>query len=191
MGPRTRRAVRDLKTRLKCRDEGTVLSSPGDLVLRGLGARGFGDVKSCRVGIPVAGVLERVKSNEKRNNGKGKENEGTKEVQGPGKRQKDIRSLAEMIKDESESADESITRMVAKVGRWWYMRCYEASLFGSVSAAKKERNRSRKERKETETKSIFTDIKLLDECEKWNTSFKLVVIYAQKPVVVRRRTNSF
>ncbi|KAJ8065335.1 hypothetical protein OCU04_006023 [Sclerotinia nivalis] len=190
MGPRTRRAVRGLKTRLKCRDEGVVLGSLGDVVLRGLGARGFGDVKSCRVGIPVAGVLERVKSADEK--GKGKEREGGKKQSE--KRQKDTRSLAEMMKDESESADESITRMVAKVGRWWYMRCYEFSLISSASASasKKESNKTGKERKEKgkEARSIFADIKIIDECEKWNTSFKLVVIHAQKPVVVRRRTNS-
>ncbi|CAD6442780.1 257501eb-fa64-42ce-882b-7f534a158960 [Sclerotinia trifoliorum] len=190
MGPRTRRAVRGLKTRLKCRDEGVVLGSLGDVVLRGLGARGFGDVKSCRVGIPVAGVLERVKSADEK--GKGKEGAGGEKQSE--KRQKDIRSLAEMMKDESESADESITRMVAKVGRWWYMRCYEFSLISpaSTSTSKKESKKTGKARKEKgkEAKSIFADIKTLDECEKWNTSFKLVVIHAQKPVVVRRRTNS-
>lgn len=190
MGPRTRRVVRGLKTRLKCRDEGVVLGSLGDVVLRGLGARGFGDVKSCRVGIPVAGVLERVKSADE----KGKERAGGKKQ--AEKRQKDTRSLAEMMKDESESADESITRMVAKVGRWWYMRCYEFSLISSASASesafKKESKKIGKGRKEKgkEANSIFADIKILDECEKWNTSFKLVVIHAQKPVVVRRRTNS-
>ncbi|ESZ92302.1 hypothetical protein SBOR_7293 [Sclerotinia borealis F-4128] len=208
MGPRTRRAVRTLKTKLKCRDEGVVLGSLGDLVLRGLGARGFGDVKTCRVGIPVVGVLGRVKygkeKEKKKGKGKGKgkakEREGEKEP--PKKKQKDSRSLAEMINDESESADESITRMVAKVGRWWYMRCYESSLIASASvsasasasasASKKEKNKLGKERKEKEreVKSIFTDINILDECEKWNASFQLVVIHAQKPVVVRRRTNS-
>ncbi|KAI9646016.1 hypothetical protein NHQ30_005454 [Ciborinia camelliae] len=196
MGPRTRRAVRGLKTRLKCQDDGVVLGSLGDVVLRGLGARGFGDVKSCRVGIPVAGVLERVKDTRDKGEGKerGVEKEKGGEKQQPKKKQKDSRSLAEMIKDESESADESITRMVAKVGRWWYMRCYESSLLSSASASasacKKEKNKTKKRGKEKEAKSIFADIKILDECEKWNTSFKLVVIHAQKPIVVRRRTNS-
>ncbi|KAB8296950.1 hypothetical protein EYC80_002358 [Monilinia laxa] len=172
MGPRTRRAVRDLKTRLKYRDEDVVLGSLGDMVLRELGERGFGDVKSC------CGI------------GKGKEEKEEKKSK---RKQKDSRSLAEMIKDESESADESITRMVAKVGRWWYMRCYECSLLtsaSSASAAKKEKNKSGRKRKDKEAKSIFSDMRILDECEKWNTSFKLVVIHAQKPIVVRRRTNS-
>ncbi|TGO52037.1 hypothetical protein BOTNAR_0337g00020 [Botryotinia narcissicola] len=181
MGPRTRRAVRGLKTRLKNRDEGVVLGSLGDMILRGLGARGFGDVKSCRVGIPVVGVLERVRI--------GKEKEVEEVIRQKGK--KEERSLAEMMKEESESADESITRMVAKVGRWWYGRCYEASLLAFESKTKMENDEKEGEDpKEKETKSIFTDIKVLDECEKRNASFKLVVIHAQKPVVVRRRTNS-
>ncbi|KAF5873527.1 uncharacterized protein Bfra_004989 [Botrytis fragariae] len=181
MGPRTRRAVRGLKTRLKNRDEGVVLGSLGDMILRGLGARGFGDVKSCRVGIPVVGVLERVRS------GKEKEIEEVNRQKG----KKEERSLAEMMKEESESADESITRMVAKVGRWWYGRCYEASLLAFESKTKRENDEKEGgDLKEKETKSIFTDIKVLDECEKWNASFKLVVMHAQKPVVVRRRTNS-
>lgn len=194
MGPRTRRAVRGLKTRLKCRDEGVVLGTLGDVVLRGLGARGFGDVKSCRVGIPVAGVLERIKRPGEK--GEGMEREG--ETQPSEKRQKDSRSLAEMMKDESESADECITRMVAKVGRWWYTRCYEASL---IASARKENStnenndekhgeKGKGKTTQKEQKSIFADIKILDECEKWNSSFKLVVIHAQKPMVVRRRTNS-
>ncbi|KAF7937280.1 uncharacterized protein EAE98_001594 [Botrytis deweyae] len=181
MGPRTRRAVRGLKTRLKNRDEGVVLGSLGDMILRGLGARGFGDVKSCRVGIPVVGVLERVRS------GKEKEIEEVNRQKG----KKEERSLAEMMKEESESADESITRMVAKVGRWWYGSCYEASLLAFETKTKMENDEKEGgDPKGKETKSIFTDIKVLDECEKWNASFKLVVIHAQKPVVVRRRTNS-
>ncbi|KAA8568611.1 hypothetical protein EYC84_007625 [Monilinia fructicola] len=195
MGPRTRRAVRGLKTRLKYRDESVVLGSLGDMVLKELGERGFGDVKSCCVGIPVAGVLERANGIGEKDTGKGKERDGEtdKEEKKSKRKQKDSRSLAEMMKDESESADESITRMVAKVGRWWYMRCYECSLLTSASSAstsKKEKNKSGKRGKDKEVKSIFSDMRVLDECEKWNTSFKLVVIHAQKPVVVRRRTNS-
>ncbi|KAK6601403.1 hypothetical protein H4I96_06744 [Botrytis cinerea] len=162
-------------------DEGVVLGSLGDMILRGLGARGFGDVKSCRVGIPVVGVLERARSGKEKAMEDGNRRNGKKED----------RSLAEMMKEESESADESITRMVAKVGRWWYGRCYEASLLAFESKTKMENDENEGgDSKEKETKSIFTDIKVLDECEKWNASFKLVVIHAQKPVVVRRRTNS-
>ena len=41
-----------------------------------------------------------------------------------------------------------------------------------------------------DSRSIFNDAQLLNECETWNASFKLVVAYAQKPVVGRRRTLS-
>jgi len=66
--------------------------------------------------------------------------------------------------------------MVAKVGRWWYTRCYEMSVNGEGGG------------------SIFQDKAMLEECEKWNASFKLVVAYAMKPVsgqaMGRRRGNS-
>jgi len=78
------------------------------------------------------------------------------------------------MKDTSHAGDEGITKMVAKVGRWWYTRCYESVVLPDGDASK----------------SIFNDGQLLDECEKWNASFKLVVACAQKPVVGRRRTAS-
>ena len=82
---------------------------------------------------------------------------------------RDERSLPEMIGDQGPAADESITRMVAKVGRWWYSRCYEG---GSSSS------------------SIWHDKALLAECEEWGTSLKLTVCYARVPVDGRGRVAS-
>lgn len=78
------------------------------------------------------------------------------------------------MRDESQASDEGITKMVAKVGRWWYARCYESTVLsnGEVSS------------------SILGDDALLQECENWNANFKLAVAYAQKPVQGRRRTAS-
>ncbi|PQE18156.1 methyltransferase type 11 protein [Rutstroemia sp. NJR-2017a BBW] len=174
MGPRTRRAVRGLKTRLRERDEGVVLGSVGDLVLRLLGGRGWKDVKSCRVGVPVTGfVMDRSKSKAQK------------------QKIREERSLVDMMKDPSPEGDESITKMVAKVGRWWYMRCYESGLLEAEKADARKGKGKQKEKEKINTGSIFSDVAVLEECEKWNASFKLVVVHAQKPVhIIRRRTNS-
>ncbi|EHK97019.1 hypothetical protein M7I_7274 [Glarea lozoyensis 74030] len=151
MGNRARRAVRGLKVKLQVANPNTSLSSASDTVLRYIGKRGFHDVKICKVGIPVASTVPSTK----------------------GERKEEL-SLADMMRDDSQVGDEGITKMVAKVGRWWFTRCYELDVLpdGDVS------------------RSIFSDAQLLAECEKWNSSFKLVVAYAQKPVVARRRTAS-
>lgn len=152
--------MRALKVQIQVADPGISLGSASDLVLKCVGKRGFSDVKSCKVGVPVASTIP---SNASSSQGKSKE-ANTKE-QG-----KEL-SLAEMMKDSSTAGDEGITKMVAKVGRWWYTRCYEMGVMpdGDLS------------------QSIFHDTSLLNECEKWNSSFKLVVAYAQKPVTRRRR----
>ncbi|KAH8664172.1 hypothetical protein BX600DRAFT_381799 [Xylariales sp. PMI_506] len=106
MGNRCRRAVRRLKERINTQHPEINLSSTADLILRLLGKKGFVDVKSCRVGVPVASSI-------------------TKVAGGEISKKKDERSLAEMMNDETELGDENITMMVAKVGRWWYNRLYE------------------------------------------------------------------
>ncbi|KAI1370887.1 hypothetical protein F4677DRAFT_457544 [Hypoxylon crocopeplum] len=106
MGNRTRRAVRRLKERVSARNPDYNLSSAADLIIRLLGKKGFVDIKTCRVGVPVASAIT---------NSSG--------VKG----KKDERSLAEMMNDKTEMGDENITNMVSKVGRWWYNRCYETS----------------------------------------------------------------
>lgn len=80
------------------------------------------------------------------------------------------------MKDDSQVGDEGITKMVAKVGRWWWMRCYEVGVMPREDLVGE--------------RSVFTDAQLVEECEKWKSSFKLVVAYAQKPDVGRRRTAS-
>ncbi|KAI1811598.1 hypothetical protein GGS20DRAFT_93687 [Poronia punctata] len=142
MGNRTRRAVRHLKERVNEQNADINLSSTADLVLRLLGKKGFGDIKTCRVGVPVASSITR--GPKKKKDGK-----------------KDERSLAEMMDDNTELGDENITKMVAKVGRWWYNRCYEVPTgMGS---------------------SIWNDRSLLAECEEWGTSLKLMVCHARVP----------
>jgi hypothetical protein len=140
MGNRTRRAVRRLKEQVTAQNSDFNLSSTADLILRLLGKKGFVDIKTCRVGVPVASSL----TNAPKKTG-----------------EKDERSLAEMMNDETELGDENITKMVSKVGRWWYNRCYEVPTGMSSS--------------------IWNDRALLAECEEWNTSLKLMVCHARIP----------
>ncbi len=172
MGNRTRRAVRGLKVKMQVADPSISLASASDTVLRIVGKRGFTDVKSCKVGVPVASAIPSPT-----------ESEAQLQLQNPTmpssssstqpQNQEEL-SLADMMKDESRAGDEGITKMVAKVGRWWYTRCYESVVLPDNDTSG----------------SLFQDGNLLAECEKWSASFKLVVAYAQKPVVGRRRTAS-
>jgi len=154
MGNRTRRAIRDMKIKLTGAEPPVSLASTSDTVLRVVGKRGFEDVKSCKVGVPVASTVI-----------------GGTSPKSTSSEEKDI-SLTDMMNDESDAGDVGITKMVARVGRWWFLRCYEMAVLPNGDTSK----------------SIFADATLLKECEKWNTSFKLLVCYAQKPVVPRRRT---
>ncbi|KAK1717289.1 LOW QUALITY PROTEIN: hypothetical protein BDP67DRAFT_542470 [Colletotrichum lupini] len=150
MGNRGRRTVRRLKERIHVNNSEVSIGSSSDLILRLLGRKGFSDVKNCRVGVPVASVVTRSES-------------GSKKPPVAGARKaKEVRSLAEMMNEDGDSADENITKMVAKVGRWWYSRCYESAA-GTIS------------------KSIWSDRALLSECEELRTSFKLMVCYARVP----------
>lgn len=164
MGNRARRAVRGLKMQMQVADPGINLSSASDLCLKCVGRRGFNDVKSCNVGVPVASAIP---SNANLN----KEGAPKKKSKGKGKEVVEEMSLADMMKDPSSAGDENITKMVAKVGRWWYSRCHETSVLP-------DRDNSQ---------SIFNNTSMISECEKWNSSFKLVVAYAQKPTAVGRR----
>lgn len=146
MGNRTRRAVRRLKERINMQHPDYHLSSTADLVLRLLARKGLIDVKTCRVGVPVASAITGRPAAEK---GTGK------------KKKRDERSLAEMMNDETETGDENITKMVAKVGRWWYNRLYESAAGAPTS--------------------IWSDKALLAECEEWGTSLKLMVCHARMP----------
>lgn len=151
MGNRGRRTIRRLKERIHERNADTSLGSTADILLRALGKGGFLDIKTCRVGVPVASSIARANSNASKSGKKGKP-------------RREERSLAEMMSDEGEVADESITKMVAKVGRWWYSRCYESAT-GNAAAYK----------------GIWADRALLSECEEWGTSLKLMVCHARVP----------
>ncbi|KAK0651729.1 hypothetical protein B0T16DRAFT_85549 [Cercophora newfieldiana] len=169
MGNRGRRTVRRLKERIQSGAGDTYLGSTSDLLLRLLGRKGFTDIKTCRVGVPVASPIARSPSSEAKRSSVG----------GRAAR-KDDRSLPELINDESPVADESITKMVAKVGRWWYSRCYESVAAPAGAFAGTTRSSS----------SLWNDKPLLAECEEWGSSLKLMVCHARVPDDVRVRVAS-
>jgi SAM-dependent methyltransferase len=172
MGNRCRRAVRNLKVKLSVANPDVSLASASDSILRHLGRRAFTEVKSCRVGVPVASIVNKAPT---------PANNGT--APSPGSSPEKEISLAELMRDESSAGDYGITKMVAKVGRWWYLRCYERTV---ITAGEDVRGNGVKLPEE----SIFADERVITECEKWGTSFKLMVCYARKPVLGRRRTLS-
>ncbi|KAK3905937.1 hypothetical protein C8A05DRAFT_12302 [Staphylotrichum tortipilum] len=168
MGNRCRRSVRRLKERIHTRAPDTSLGSTSDLILRLIGRRGFLDVKTCRVGVPIASTIARSSgSSEAGSSGKrfstGGGGHSDKKTRSKAAAPRDERSLPEMINDEGPVADESIAKSVAKVGRWWYNQCYEG---GAASGPRG---------------SIWRDRALLGECEEWGTSLKLMVCHARVP----------
>jgi hypothetical protein len=78
------------------------------------------------------------------------------------------------MRAQGQAGDEGVTKMVSKVGRWWYSRCYE-----SITLPEGDM-----------TKSIWTNDSLVRECEKRSTNLKLMICYAQKPDCPVRRTIS-
>ncbi|KAI4251413.1 MAG: hypothetical protein L6R42_008396, partial [Xanthoria sp. 1 TBL-2021] len=116
-----------------------------------LGRRGFENLRRGMVTVPVAGVVGDSRS-------------------GSLDEERDT-CFSDMLKDSSPQGDEGITKMVSKVGRWWYSRCYESTLSGKEGDARME-----------EEISIWNDKALLRECEKRETGLKLLICYAQKPV---------
>ncbi|KAJ6442268.1 methyltransferase type 11 [Purpureocillium lavendulum] len=143
MGNCGRRTVRRLKEHIHEETSDTSLASTADLMVRLLGRAGFTNIKAARVGVPVASSITRTESKPKDAKPKGA-------------------SLADMMKDNSPMADASITKIVTRVGRWWYTRCYESAA-GSAS------------------NSIWSDKALLTECEALGTSLKLMVCCARAP----------
>jgi hypothetical protein len=83
-----------------------------------------------------------------------------------------VLSLGDLLSDPypSPSNDESIRKIVARVGRWWYTRCYEIPVLpnGDVD------------------RSIWANRKVLRECQQQGTGFRLLIAYTQKPSEKRR-----
>lgn len=182
MGTITRHAVRDLKARMMGADWEVSLKPVSDNIQNILGRRGFENLNRCVVGVPVAGRVatssgsRSSRSSRDSTSPKGREADQVGQNDGsdrPGQRGGNF-SLAELVSDHSATGDDKITKMVAKVGRWWYTRTYEWAVLQDGDLKK----------------SIWSDKRVLHECKVRGSSFKLLIAYAQKPVETRRRTMS-
>ncbi|KAL6151374.1 hypothetical protein ACJQWK_10692 [Exserohilum turcicum] len=183
MGNRARRAVRGLKMRLQVADENISLRNISDEVMAGIGRKGFVECNRCVVGVPVAGQLPGLEDITGMPTKKSA-NMTTNTMAQPKGSTPGI-SFSDLLNDSSsESANNDITDMVARVGRWWYSRCYESLVLpeaGEPGAAFSG---------DMFENSIWRDESLIHECEKRGTSFKLLIGYAQKPEMGVRRTVS-
>lgn len=192
MGPQTRKAVRHLKEMTCLFDSSLSLKSTSDSIQRELGAQGFDSLRRCMVRVPVAGMVLRSSGSSSSTGSfsattpssrfslptisvstAGSQRTGTPSIS---PLDGNI-SLSDLLSDPSPSPanDESIAKIVARVGRWWYSKCYE----DPVSSAHPN-----------PSSSIWDDRRLLHECRKRGTGFRMFIAYAQKPSEVPRRTLS-
>ncbi|KAM3468542.1 hypothetical protein MY5147_007832 [Beauveria neobassiana] len=150
MGNRGRRTIRQLKEMIHEQSPATSLASAADILVKLLGRGGFLGIRAAKVGVPVASSIVQPRSSS---------GSFTKKPspQAP-------LSLSDMMKENGPAADANITKMVTRVGRWWYTRCYE-----NAAGAKEGR------------KSIWDDKALLHECQELGTSLKLTVCCARAP----------
>ena len=187
MGNRARRAVRGLKMRMQVADENTSLRNMSDEIMAGIGRKGFVECNRCIVGVPVAGKLPHPDDmNATKRTGSNASSKSKTSASSSTKQPKPEVSFSDLlnVSSPSESTDNGITDMVARVGRWWYSRCYESLVLpeagepGAANSGNLLKN------------SIWRDASLINECEKRGTSFKMLIGYAQKPEIGVRRTVS-
>ncbi|PYH49186.1 uncharacterized protein BP01DRAFT_72981 [Aspergillus saccharolyticus JOP 1030-1] len=191
MGNRTRRALRTLKERTFASDPSISLKPASDSVQKLLGQCGFDNLRRCMVRIPVAGMIVRTSASSTSTASSDpsmlaatsslSSNISPSTVSSatvyqrphgePSPNDVDL-SLGDLLSDPSPSPsnDESIRKIVAKVGRWWYTRCYEIPVLPNGDVAL----------------SIWSDRKVIRECQQRGTGFRLWVAYAQKPCEKRR-----
>jgi SAM-dependent methyltransferase len=187
MGNRARRAVRGLKMRMQVADENLSLRNISDEIMAGLGRKGFVECNRCVVGVPVAGKLPNLddakNSTTKRTGSNASKKSNTLSTTKGPKPEVSFSDLLN-VSSPSESTDNGITDMVARVGRWWYSRCYESLVLPEAGEPGAATSGNLLE------SSIWRDENLINECEKRGTSFKMLIGYAQKPEIGVRRTVS-
>ena len=147
MGNRARRALHDLKSRMKVSQPDVALKSISASLQKMVKESGFENLNRCMVSVPVSGPMSKSRSR----SGSLDENIGT------------LRDLRQEVSGMEEGG---LAKTLATVGRWWFTRCYEmiAMPYGNLE------------------RSIWNDEALLEECERRETAFKLLLCYAQKPV---------
>jgi hypothetical protein len=179
MGTRGRRAIRGLKTRMQQTDQDISLGNLSDTLVRMIGRRGFEEVQRCVVGVPAAGRIPRSDDVFRSSSCSSNSTSGRPRTSNSNSADENDINFATLLQKNRQSQivepgranDEGITKMVARVGRWWYSACYEQPLLGN-------------------DKSVWQERGLLRECEKQGTSFRLLICCAQKPLQPRRRTKS-
>lgn len=174
MGARTRKAVRKLKERTYLADPNISLKPASDNIQLLLGRHRFDNLRRCMVRIPVAGMIVRSSgSSSSTSNSNQSTWSARPKPPASASTDQDNTSLGDLLSDPAPSAsnDESIRKIVAKVARWWFSRCYEVPVQSSSPDG---------------PPSIWTDRKLLRECQKTGTGFRLLIAYAQKPSEKRR-----
>ncbi|KAK6351606.1 hypothetical protein TWF718_004762 [Orbilia javanica] len=153
MGPRTKRTVDEIKANLRKHQSGNGSDwhkkTPSEKALRLMAKRGFTDITRCRVGLPTVGNVD-----------------GSREEQA---------SMQQILKEGNSpdevdmSSAEGINRVVSKVGRWWYGKCFEN--IGEDIQGETLQYR----------KTLWEDKTLLRECEKKKTNFRMLISFARKP----------
>ncbi|KAJ5513655.1 hypothetical protein N7463_003207 [Penicillium fimorum] len=194
MGPYTRKAIRQLKEMTCLSDPTLSLKPTSDSVQRELGVQGFDSLRRCMVRIPVAGIVVRSSDSSSSAHSISTATPSTtfslptisvttasgNQIMGTASKSpsNDANiSLGDLLSDPSPSPanDESIAKIVARVGRWWYSKCYEDPIFSNGNS---------------QGPTIWNDRKVLRECQKRGTGFRMFIAYAQKPSEVPRRTAS-
>ena len=173
MDPRARRAVRELKMRVQAASPEVSLSPVSDTLTRLLGRKGFENLHSCVVGVPVAGTLADSSRSNSLDDGP-QQPSASASASAPDGRPDPRSSLRLLLSGQTSALEPQypMARMVARVGRWWWSRCYESRMLALGHD------------------SIWDARGLLAECEAAETGLRLMVAYAQKPVNARRRTVS-
>jgi hypothetical protein len=167
MGTRTRSALRSLKTQMQAQEPSISLKPMSDNIQRLLGRRGFENMNRCMVGVPAAGRIPGSKD---------ESFDGTEPMSAitDSSANSNRSPLIDILGGQFADGDEGITKMVARIGRWWYSSCYEKFALPEGEVRK----------------SIWADDALIRECEKRSTSLRLMVCFAQKPDCPVRRTIS-
>ncbi|KAK2749243.1 hypothetical protein FQN57_006859 [Myotisia sp. PD_48] len=175
MGNRTRKAMRMLKERMYNTDPNICLKPASDNIQKLLGKRGFDNLNRCVVVVPAAGTIVQSSDTSSSAPSIAMLQKGRDQHNRPPSDDVEV-SLGDLLSDPAPSAsnDESITKMVAKVARWWHTQCYEMAVFPSMSPKD----------------SIWADKRLLRECQRRGTGFRLLIAYVQKSSEVTRRTAS-
>lgn len=185
MGNRARRAVRQLKMDIHRVDDSISLRNISDEIIAGLGRKRFVECKSCVVGVPVAGNLPTpndINHPMRKNSTASSRRRADSNLQ-TSALPKSEPSFSDLLNAStpSESTDKGIADKVARVGRWWYSRCYESIVLpdndGPDAALSSDILKN----------SIWRDHNLISECEELGTSFRMLIGYAQKPEVSLRR----